>query len=145
MDDATRYAIGDLAELASVSRRTVRYYVQEGLLPAPLGVGRGHHYGQEHLDQLLRVKAMQEAGRSLDEIKHTLAAPGRRQQADARAQPREEPALERTLWRRLTLAPGVELNIAGNIRLPPPGKLQDLADWCRVHFRPSMRVEDTDA
>ena len=30
MTSAARYAIGDLARLAGVSRRTVRYYVQEG-------------------------------------------------------------------------------------------------------------------
>ena len=62
MPRTTRYAIGDLADLGGVSRRTVRYYVQEGLLPAPFGVGRGNHYGPEHLDQLLRVKALQEWG-----------------------------------------------------------------------------------
>src|SRR6478609_8886644 len=71
--DAPRYAIGDLADLGGVSRRTVRYYVQEGLLPAPLGLGRGNHYTREHLDQLLRVKAMQEAGHTLDEIKSARA------------------------------------------------------------------------
>ena len=71
--DDQRYAIGDLASLGGVSRRTVRYYVQEDLLPPPFGVGRGNHYGQEHLDQLLRVKALQEAGHTLDEIRRTLA------------------------------------------------------------------------
>jgi hypothetical protein len=35
--------------------------------------------------------------------------------------------------------------VAGNIRLPSPGKLQDLAAWCAEHFRPSPKVEDTDA
>ena len=68
-----RYAIGDLARLAGVSRRTVRYYVQEGLIPPPLGVGRGNHYGPEHLDRILHVKAMQEAGRTLGEIRDTAA------------------------------------------------------------------------
>ena len=73
MPEETRFAIGDLADLGGVSRRTVRYYVQEGLLPAPLGVGRGNHYGREHLDQLLRVKALQESGLTLDEIRQSLA------------------------------------------------------------------------
>ena len=74
-----RYAVGELADLGGVSRRTVRYYVQEGLIPAPLGVGRGDHYGREHLDRLLQVKALQEAGRSLDEIRQLLdRAPLRR-------------------------------------------------------------------
>ncbi len=73
MPEETRFAIGDLADRGGVSRRTVRYYVQEGLLPAPLGVGRGNHYGREHLDQLLRVKVLQESGLTLDEIRQSLA------------------------------------------------------------------------
>ena len=32
-----------------------------------------------------------------------------------------------TLWRRLVLAEGVELHVAGNVRLPPPGRLNELA------------------
>jgi len=76
--DEPRYAIGDLAELGGVSRRTVRYYVQEGLLPAPLGVGRGNHYGPAHLERLLNVKALQENGRTLDEIRQALRQRPRR-------------------------------------------------------------------
>jgi DNA-binding transcriptional MerR regulator len=144
--DTVRYAIGDLADLASVSRRTVRYYVQEGLLPAPLGLGRGNHYGQEHLDQLLRVKALQEAGRSLDEIKRALGQ-GVHALHASQAQPEPEPGppVERAIWRRLNLAPGVELHVAADVRLPPPGKLNDLARWCRLHFHPSLKNEDSDA
>ena len=36
---APNYSIVELAELGGVSRRTVRYYVQESLLPS-LGVGQ---------------------------------------------------------------------------------------------------------
>jgi DNA-binding transcriptional MerR regulator len=143
MSDAVLYAIGDLADLAGVSRRTVRYYVQEGLLPAPLGLGRGSHYGQAHLEQLLKVKAMQEAGRTLDEIRRALGGEG------ARA-PREhavtsDPFLERSVWRRITIAPGVELHLSGAVRLPSPGKLNELAAWCRAHFHPVIEEEDSDA
>jgi DNA-binding transcriptional MerR regulator len=128
-----RYGIGDLADLGGVSRRTVRYYVQEGLLPAPFGVGRGNHYGPEHLEQLLRVKSLQEAGRRLDEIRQALN--GRPiPQVQQREHSEREPALPRTLWRRVTLAPGVELQVSGDVRLPSPGKLNELANWCRQHF-----------
>lgn len=127
----TRYAIGDLAELADVSRRTVRYYVQEGLLPTPLGVGRGNHYGREHLDQLLKVKALQEAGHTLEEIRRLLG--GRRGEVP-RAVPPLQPMPERAIYRRLNLAPGVDLHVAGHVRLPSPGKLAELAAWCRTHF-----------
>jgi DNA-binding transcriptional MerR regulator len=142
--DAVRYAIGDLAELAGVSRRTVRYYVQEGLLPAPLGLGRGNHYGQEHLERLLRVKALQEAGRSLDEIRRAIGQ-ARPSHEAIRAFDAAEPSVPRTLWRRLTLAPGVELHVAGHVRLPAPGRLNDLAGWCRLHLHPSTNNEDSDA
>jgi DNA-binding transcriptional MerR regulator len=129
-----RYAIGELADLGGVSRRTVRYYVQEGLLPPPFGVGRGNHYGRQHLDQLLRVKALQEAGHTLDEIRRAIDG-----QEDARldalsAGSPTAPSLAREVWRRITLAPGVELHVAGDVRLPSPGKMADLADWCRENF-----------
>ena len=141
--DAPRYGIEDLATLGGVTRRTVRYYVQEGLLPAPFGVGRGRHYGSEHLDHLLRVKAMQEAGQSLDAIRRALAGPAadRDNVTVGRAHPGVPPPaasvadVPRSLWRRLVVAPGVELLVASDVALPPPAKLHQLADWCRAHFR----------
>jgi len=143
MSEDPRYAIGDLADLGGISRRTVRYYVQEGLLPAPLGLGRGNHYGREHLDQLLRVKALQEAGRTLDEIRQLLGhGPASRRPPVARAA--GEPPLRRTLWRRLVLAPGVELHVSSDVRLPAPSRLNEIADWCRTHLSISNH-EDTDA
>ena len=137
MTSTARYAIGDLARLGGVTRRTVRYYVQEGLLPAPLGVGRGNHYGAEHLERLLRVKAMQESGRTLDEIRRA-AAPAKA----ARAERAVAPA--RSLWRRIALAPGVELHVAGSVRLPSPGRLEELAAWCRLHMPPTTGENEDD-
>lgn len=131
MPDEPRYAIGDLADLGGVSRRTVRYYVQENLLPPPFGVGRGNHYGPAHLDRLLRVKALQEAGRTLDEIRREIQP--RAQRAPVAEAAFEAPPL-RTLWRRLTLAPGIELHVSRDVRLPAPGKLAELAAWCRLNF-----------
>ena len=132
MADDARYAIQDLADLADVSRRTVRYYVQEGLIPAPLGVGRGPHYGQAHLDRLLQVKELQAAGRSLDEIRAALdGGTGRRATSQAAAVP------DRSVWRRLQLAPGIEIHVAHHITLPGPNRLRELADWCRLHFTSS--------
>lgn len=142
MTDEPRYAIGDLADLGGVSRRTVRYYVQEGLLPAPLGVGRGNHYSREHLDQLLRVKGMQEAGRTLEEIRQAVHGSKSRRQRDVETV--AHVPLERALWRRVILAPGVELHVSEAVRLPTPGKLNELADWCRQHFFTTNQKEDRD-
>ena len=124
------YNADELADLGGVSRRTVRYYVQEGLLPAPLGVGRGRHYGRAHLDRLLEVKAWQEAGRSLGEIRAGRAP----RSGGGTPAPRASRLLPRSTWRRLELAPGVELHVAHDIRLPAPGRLEELAEWCRAHL-----------
>lgn len=128
----TRYAIGDLADLGGVSRRTVRYYVREGLLPQPLGLGRGNHYGEEHLAQLLRVKRLQEAGRTLDEIRSELGQKPER--AAVALMPRlDTGGWSRSLWRRIELVPGVELHVSASNRLPGPAKLEELANWCRLN------------
>ena len=139
MTTSARYGIGDLARLAGVSRRTVRYYVQEGLIPAPLGVGRGDHYTADHLHEILRVKALQEAGKSLEAIK---ASAGAARESGLRAA--RGHALQRSVWRRITLVPGVELHLADNVRLPSPGRLQELADWCGRHLPTSVRERDED-
>jgi DNA-binding transcriptional MerR regulator len=138
---SVRYAVGDLARLAGVSRRTVRYYVQEGLIPAPFGVGRGDHYGPEHLERILRVKAMQEAGKSLHEILRSESSG--RSRANSNLTP--PPSLERSIWRRITLAPGVELHIGDGVTLPSPRRLHELAAWCHLHIStPSDNEADDD-
>lgn len=142
MTTAARYAIGDLAQLGGVSRRTVRYYVQEGLIPPPLGVGRGNHYGAEHLEQLLKVKGMQEGGRTLEEIKHALGQ--RSPQRTAKSLAVEQIDVPRSVWRRLRLAPGVELHVSGNVRLPSPSRIEELADWCRAHFAAETHTKGED-
>jgi DNA-binding transcriptional MerR regulator len=131
------YGIDELADLGGVSRRTVRYYVQEGLLPQPLGVGRGRHYGRPHLDRLLEVKAWQEAGLSLDEIR------GRRRSPSGAGSAALRPSrpLPRTTWRRLELAPGVELHVTQDVRLPAPGRLEELVEWCRTHLNSNTKGE----
>lgn len=73
MDADKKHSIGELADLASVSRRTVRYYVQRGLLASPLGAGRGHYYTGGHLQRLLAIKLLQDRGLSLDEIERQLS------------------------------------------------------------------------
>jgi DNA-binding transcriptional MerR regulator len=130
--DEPRYAIQDLADLADVSRRTVRYYVQEGLIPAPLGVGRGRHYSRAHLDRLLQVKELQASGRTLDAIRAEISGA-----SPPRAVRRDVPPPERSVWRRLELAPGVELHVAQHVTLPGPNRIRELADWCRLHFTSS--------
>lgn len=70
------YKIEELAAEAGVSPRTVRYYVQRGLLPAPEFRGKDTAYGREHLLRLRAIKRLQEAHLPLDEIQSRLAGMG---------------------------------------------------------------------
>ena len=65
--------IGQLAERAGVTPRTVRYYVAEGLLPPPSGAGQQRVYTQEHLLRLRAIRRLKEAFLPLGEIRQRLA------------------------------------------------------------------------
>lgn len=45
-------SISDLAQSAGVSVRTIRYYVNEGLLPAPEVKGRYTYYSENYIYRL---------------------------------------------------------------------------------------------
>ena len=106
------YSIGELAALGGVSRRTVRYYVQRGLLEAPTGLGRGRHYRQRHLDTLIRIRKLQEAGRPLAEIAIELASPATPEPArEALAGDLSAPAGRVSRWTRIEIEDGVELHL----------------------------------
>jgi DNA-binding transcriptional MerR regulator len=65
----------DLPELsarAGVSPRTVRYYIQQGLLPSPDARGPGAHYGSEHLTRLQLIKRLQREHLPLGEIRRRM-------------------------------------------------------------------------
>lgn len=63
-------SIGELAERTGVSRRTVRFYVQRGLIDPPIGRGRGSGYDSRHAKQILRVRSLQRAGLELERIQN---------------------------------------------------------------------------
>lgn len=68
----TSYKLEELAAAAGVSSRTVRYYVQRGLLSAPVFRGRDTAYGEDHLLRLRAIKRLQERFVSLDAIQAEL-------------------------------------------------------------------------
>jgi len=111
-DQDTLFDVQELAELGGVSRRTVRYYVQRGLLPTPTGTGRGKHYTREHLDTLIRIRELQEAGVSLTDIAAQLGgAEPDPQPPVTPAPPSASPTPAQAAWLHVALADGVELHL----------------------------------
>ena len=66
------YSLDQLCTLAALPLRTVRYYIQIGLLDKPMGEKRGAYYTQAHLDQLMRIVSLTQAGVSLDRVRQVL-------------------------------------------------------------------------
>ncbi len=58
--------IDELAELADLTRRTIRYYTENGLLPPPRPRGL---YGDEHFERLEAIRDLQAQGMSLRDIR----------------------------------------------------------------------------
>lgn len=69
---APSYLLADLCVLVDLPPRTVRYYVQIGLVDRPQGETRAARYGATHLEQLLLIKKWTAAGLSLDRIRELL-------------------------------------------------------------------------
>ncbi len=130
-------SIGDLADAAGVSRRAVRFYVQQRLLPSPLGRGRGRHYDQSHLERLRRIAELQAAGHSLDAIRRILEG-GEVPAAATASTPRRPPraSLSAQLWTRLRLGEGVELHYDAARHNPTVEQLMQLRDAVRAAFQP---------
>ncbi|MBW1990539.1 MAG: MerR family transcriptional regulator [Deltaproteobacteria bacterium] len=127
MKEKNTYSIGELAELAKVSRRTVRFYVALGLISPPLGRGRGRHYTDQHLQEILTIRRLQARGVSLAELQV------RRQQQGRLAWMAEPPPapLPARMVTRITLDEGVVLEFAHDLTGLTPGEMLELARRCQ--------------
>lgn len=74
MPTDNEYTLQDLADLAEVTPRTIRYYVAQGLLPSPDRVGPGALYGPGHLARLRLIRRLQREHLPLAEIRSRLVS-----------------------------------------------------------------------
>jgi DNA-binding transcriptional MerR regulator len=88
----TGYAITDLASLAGVTPRTIRYYVSVGLVPAPTQAGRAARYGDDHLARIRLIRRLQEQHLPLAEIRARLASLSDTEITEALHAPEPRPA-----------------------------------------------------
>jgi DNA-binding transcriptional MerR regulator len=96
----------ELANVAGVTPRTIRYYIAQGLLPAPGDVGRGAHYGRSYLDRLALIKRLQREHLPLAEIRERLTRLTDDQVGELVAAPAEPaPAGDALAYVRSVLAP----------------------------------------
>jgi DNA-binding transcriptional MerR regulator len=134
MSTKSEWKLPELARAVGMSPRTVRYYIQRGLVPRPQFRGPDTVYEQEHAVLLRAIKRLQERFLPLDSIQVELASrspeelrrladgtegvPVRPPRSDSRAATAAaapQPAAPRSAgWKRWELLPGLELHLAEN-------------------------------
>ena len=100
-----KFSLQQLSERADVPERSIRFYIQKGLLPRPEGEKRGAFYSEGHLAELLRIRQWQEVGLSLDAIGELLQA-----KREVPISPARPGAVE--VRSHLIIADGLELVVA---------------------------------
>ena len=119
-----RFTLDELCSLVDLPRRTVRYYIQQGLVDRPEGEKRGSHYLRRHLDQLLEIQKWQKAGLSLDRIRELLA--GTEGEGPLPPPRRKRPG-DVEVWSHLLIRDGVELHIEPGQSGLTPEQVRELA------------------
>ena len=100
------FSLDELCQLAGVQKRTVRYYIQKGLVERPIGERRTARYTAKHLEQLLTIQKWQDAGLSLERIGQLLTG----EDVDEVPPPRRLPGSVE-VWSHLVITDGLELHI----------------------------------
>ena len=72
MEDSPSFDLTELARQAGVTVRTVRYYVQQGLLPSPAARGPGVRYDESYVARLRLIRKLQREHLPLAEIRRRL-------------------------------------------------------------------------
>ena len=117
------FTLDELCSLTDINKRTVRYYVQIGLVDRPEGETRAARYSARHLDQLLQIRRWTQAGVSLERIRELLDGAA----APAPARPRAAGSVE--VWSHMVVADGVEIQLEpGRAGLTPEQVRQFYAD-----------------
>ncbi len=125
----SRFDIDALCALVELPRRTVRYYIQQGLIDRPIGEKRAAYYTPHHLEQLLVLRKWQQAGLSLERIREILGNSDHTDLPPPR--PRGSGSVE--VWSHLVVAEGLEVTLE-------PGQAGLSPEQVRTFFRGVMAL-----
>ena len=134
--ESKTYSIDELCVITNLPKRTVRYYIQLGLVDRPVGETKAAHYLSEHLDQLLRVKKLTEARVPLEQIRQLIEAGEDEVVATSTRQPG---SLE--VKTHLYISPGIELLISAEESGLKPKQMRELLKTVMRETARIMKVE----
>jgi len=127
MTNADQHTLNELCVLVDLPVRTVRYYVQNGLVDKPQGETRAARYGVKQLEQVLLIKKWTAAGVSLDRIRELLHG----EESPVPALAKKAGSVE--VWSHLHVADGLEVVIE-------PGRAQMSPEQVRAFTRGVMAL-----
>jgi DNA-binding transcriptional MerR regulator len=127
----TTFTLEQLSALTDLPLRTIRYYIQLGIVDRHEGDRKHARYTQKHLDQVLQVRAMADQGTPLERIKqliHGISTPP----------PPPKAAGDISVISKVFVAPGVDLHLEPQIASLSPDKLRRfvrtvLSNWDEIH------------
>jgi DNA-binding transcriptional MerR regulator len=120
-------SLDELCALVDLPRRTVRYYIQLGLVDRPVGETRAAQYGARQVEQLLQIRKWTEAGVSLERIGELLSGAS----PPVPARPRGAGTVE--VWSHLVVADGVEIGLE-------PGRAGLTPEEVRAFFKGAIAL-----
>ena len=128
------FTADELATLANVPRRTLRYYIQLGLVDRPVGETRAAYYTRQHLKRLLEIREYTDQGFSLERVSELLS-----RNAEAPSAASAPRAGSISVQSHIYLADGVQLVVEpGQARLTP----EQLRRFARAAIEAYARIAD---
>jgi DNA-binding transcriptional MerR regulator len=125
VSNSDRYSLTELADLAGVTPRTVRYYVGQGLLPGAGQSGPGSKYDDGHRARLRLIRRLQAEHLPLAEIRRRLDDLGDDEIRELAGTGEPEPPADSALDYLRTVLGGPAARPAlarprANVTVPPP-------------------------
>jgi len=116
----------ELCSLVELPIRTVRFYIQKGLVSPSEGSRKGAYYTHKHVDELLAIRKWQRAGLSLERIRELIfegtVAPGEL------PPPRGRRPGDVEVWSKLFVKEGLEINLEPKMAGMSP---EQVREFCR--------------
>ncbi len=127
----TTLTLDQLSALTDLSLRTIRYYIQLGLVDRHEGDRKHARYTQKHVDQILQVRSMADQGVPLERIKQLI-------HGITPTPPAPKAAGDIAVVSKVYVAPGVELHLEPTLAGLSPEKLRKLvrtvlSNWEELH------------
>ena len=125
------FSLEQLSALTDLPLRTIRYYIQLGLVDRHEGDRKHARYTQKHIDQVLQVRSLADQGTPLERIKqliHGISIPP----------PPPKSAGDISVISKVFVAPGVELHLEPQTAGLTPEKLRKfvrtvLSNWEEIN------------